>query len=126
MFRLRLALALGKLPGEIDAMPYSDYADFKRFYDIEPWGLPMHDAMNAWSMSLLANTNRNSERRPEPFRMEDFLLFSHPEKDVPKEEPTVEGKTAAQWKLIFAAEALQTAQKQRKDKEVQPLPAVAV
>ena len=101
---MRLALALGKLPGEIDQMPYADFLEFMAFYDIEPFGLAVQDAMQANTAQVLANVNRSADSRPEPYRIKDFLLFAPPE--VPKEEPMVVGKTAAQWRLIFQAEAL--------------------
>jgi len=102
---MRLALALGKLPGEIDAMPYADFLEFQEFYSIEPFGLSVQDAMNAHQISVMANLERDAKTRPEPYVIRDFLLFPPPVKEV--SEATVEGKTAAQWRLIFAAEALQ-------------------
>ena len=106
---MRLALALGKFPGEIDSMPYVDYLELQELYRIEPWGLPVKDAMSAHAISVLANVNRDSKKRPEAYTIKDFLLFAGPAKPVP--ETLVEGKTGAQWKLIFGAEALQAAQK---------------
>jgi hypothetical protein len=111
---LRLALALGRFPGEIDAMPYADYLEFQEFYDIEPWGLAVDDSMNAHAISVLANVNRDSKTRPKAYTIKDFLLYP-PKTDssTPAVEPTVEGKTASQWKLIFAAEALAAQQKNK-------------
>ena len=86
-------------------MPYADYLEFMEFYEIEPWGLAVQDAMQANAVAVLANVNRNTEERREPYRLKDFMLFAPSEK--PKVEPTVEGKTAMQWRLIFEAEALQ-------------------
>ena len=102
---MRLALALGKLPGEIDAMPYVDFLEFQEFYGLEPFGLAVQDAMNAHQISVMANLERDAKFRPEPYLIRDFLLFPPPIQVVP--EATVEGKTAAQWRLIFAAEAVQ-------------------
>ena len=82
---------------------------WREYYNVEPWGLDVQDAMQANGVAVLANINRNTEKRPDPYRLKDFMLFA------PKEKahigPTVQGKTAAQWKLIFAAEASQTARK---------------
>jgi hypothetical protein len=108
---MRLALALGKLPGEIDQMPYADFLEFMAFYEIEPWGLAVQDAMQANAVQVLANVNRDAKQRPEPYRIKDFLLFAPPE--APKAEPTVDGKTAAQWRLIFQAEALAASHKRK-------------
>ena len=101
---MRLSLALGKLPGEIDEMPYADFVEFMEFYQIEPWGLAVQDAMQANALQVLANINRSTETRPDPYSIKDFMLFAPVEAEKP--EPTVEGKTAAQWHLIFQAEAL--------------------
>lgn len=94
--------------GQIDAMPMAEYIEWQEFYNIEPWGLAVRDAMQAHGVSVMANLERDSKSRPEPYMIKDFLLFPGPV--TPTVEPTVEGKTATQWKLIFAAEALQAAQ----------------
>lgn len=92
-------------------MPAREYIGWQEFAVIEPFGMRVQDAMHAHSLSVLANVNRNPEQRKEPYGIKDFLLFPDPEREVP--EATVEGKTAAQWKLIFAAEALAAQQKAR-------------
>lgn len=92
--------------GQINAMPYEEYLGWQEYYTVEPWGLGVQDALNAHALSVLANVNRDSKTRPEPYVARDFLLFPGPP-PPPVEPPTVDGKTADQWKLIFAAEALQ-------------------
>jgi hypothetical protein len=100
--------------GQINKMPTSEYLGWQQFYMIEPWGLRTEDAMHAHAISVLANINRDTKVRKEPFQIKDFLLYKEPEPVTAEEdEPTVEGKTSAQWKLIFAAEAL-IAQQQMK------------
>ena len=106
---MRLALALGKLPGEIDAMPYADFLEFQEFHAIEPFGLPVADSLNAYQMSVMANLERDSKTRPEPYAIRDFLLFPPPAKAIV--EALVDGRTAEQWRLLFAADALNAAQK---------------
>lgn len=90
-------------------MPYAELMGWREYYNVEPWGLDVQDAMQANAVAVLANINRNTEKRSEPYRLKDFLLFAP--KAKPHIEPTVQGKTAQQWKLIFAAEASQTARK---------------
>ena len=102
---MRLALALGKFPGEIDHMPYADYIELMEFYEIEPWGLAVADALQANGAALLANVNRDAEKRSEPYSVKDFMLFKPVKK--PEPEALVDGKTAAHWRMIFAAETLQ-------------------
>ena len=95
-------------------MPYADFAEFMAFYEFEPWGLAVNDAFQANVVQVLANVNRDSSKRSEPYSIKDFMLFAPKEPELP--EPTVEGKTAAQWQLIFNAEALQaSAQNKRED-----------
>lgn len=91
--------------GQLDAMPYEEYLGWQEFIALEPVGIRAHDAMHAHIISVLGNINRDPDKRREPYQIKDFLLFEDPVREL-KEEPTVDGKTAAQWKLIFAAEAL--------------------
>jgi hypothetical protein len=89
-------------------MPHAEYMDWQEFYGIEPFGLAVTDAMHAHQISMLANVNRNAEKRPEPFETKDFLMFPpdrEPEAET-KEEPTVDGLTAEQWKLRIFFESL--------------------
>jgi hypothetical protein len=100
--------------GQIDAMPAEEFLGWQEFFSIErPMSVPVADAMNAHAISVLANLNRDSKTRPEPYMIRDFLLFPGPTLP-PAEPPTVEGKTAEQWKLIFAAEALQAQEKRKR------------
>lgn len=85
-------------------MPYADFRDLQAFYEIEPFGLHVQDAMNAHRISYAVNLERDREQRPEPYLLKDFLLFPPFVEPVP--EALVDGKTGTQWKLIFAAEAM--------------------
>jgi hypothetical protein len=100
---------LGRFPSELDDMPYADYRELQEFFEVEPWGLPARDAMHAHAISVLAEINRDTKKRRRPFRTADFLLWPI-KSDLP--EPTVEGKTAEEWQLIFGAERL-AAQRER-------------
>jgi hypothetical protein len=95
--------------GEIEQMPMSEYLEWQEFYDIEPFGIQVQDAFHAQGISVLANANRDVKKRKEPFEIRDFLLFREPESEKPAVEPLVDGKTAAQWRMIFAAEAVNAA-----------------
>lgn len=88
-------------------MPYVDYVELMEFYEIEPWGLAVHDAFQANGVQVLANVNRDPAQRKEPYRLKDFMLFAP--KEAERAEALVDGKTAAQWRLIFQAEASQAA-----------------
>lgn len=56
-------------------MPYAEYLEWQEFYALEPWGLMPQDVMHAHSISVLANVNRDSKRRPAPYRIDEFLLY---------------------------------------------------
>ena len=86
-------------------MPYADFLEFQAFYAIEPFGLAVQDTLHAHQLALLANLERDATTKPQPYQISDFLLFA-PSAPL-QAEPLVQGKTAAQWRLIFAAEALQ-------------------
>jgi hypothetical protein len=94
--------------GEIGDMPQAEYIEWQEFYGLEPFGLAVTDAMHAHQISMLANVNRNAEKRPEPFTTADFLMFpSDPQPGAEEaEEPTVDGLTADQWKIRMFFESL--------------------
>lgn len=74
-FRFRLALALGKTLGEIDAIPYGEYLEWQEFYNIEPFGVAVHDLAQANIVRTLAEINRDSKKRGQPYALREFLLF---------------------------------------------------
>lgn len=44
-------------------------------YSIDPWGEQRGDLRAAIVASLIANVNRDTKRRPEPFRPDDFMPY---------------------------------------------------
>lgn len=75
------------------------------FFQLEPFGLPANDALQANLASLLANIYRDTQTKPEPFLLKDFLVFPEREKES-AEEATVDGFTCAQHKLLLDFQAL--------------------
>lgn len=63
-----------------------DSAEFSRwvaFYELEPWGAGIED-LRTWSITaMLANVNRNTVKRPQPFELLDFVPWA---KDRPGNE----------------------------------------
>ena len=100
---MRLALALGKFPGEIDMMPHADYLEFQEFYGVEPFGSAVLDVAQAHLASLLANINRDTKAHKEPYRVDEFLLFDRPE--AKEAEPVlfddVDAQSNALMELMF-------------------------
>ncbi len=92
--------------GQIDMMPQSEFQEWIEFAQLEPFGLAVQDVIQANALAVHANLRRNEKVKPEPFRLEDFRLFSDHVEEKPKVEPLVEGLTAEQWRQRFAFEAL--------------------
>jgi len=94
-------------------MPYADYLELQEFYAVEPWGVAVHDAMQAHMASIVANVNRDARKHPEPYKLSEFLLYSAPPKEdivSETEHPRVQGLTAHQWKMLLFFQALQAKQ----------------
>ena len=105
--------------GQIDEMPSSEYLGWIEMYAIEPWGLAVADTLNAHGISVLVNLKRDHESHPEPYLIKDFRLYSDQEEtSAPVDPPTVDGKTGDQWKLIFAAEAMQAIQNKERERAI--------
>lgn len=91
-------------------MPIVEYLSWQEFYAIEPWGLATHDAMQAHLASILANVNRDTKRRPQPYEFRDFLLYRPRSQAVEEntgDEVRINGLTAHQHQLLLGFEALQ-------------------
>lgn len=52
--------------------------EWVEFYKHEPFTLNASDSLSANICALIANTKRDPEKRPEPFEISDFTLFSDP------------------------------------------------
>lgn len=94
-----------------------EYLEWQEFYELEPFGLQVTDAMHAHQISMLANVNRNAEKRPEPFEIKDFLMFPPETRAKPEEEPTVDGLTADEWGLLHFFQAAKVECERRAKRE---------
>ncbi len=57
------------------------FFEWQAYEQIDPWGERRQDYRIASLGALIANVNRDSKKRPEPYTIEDFLLkFGEPEK----------------------------------------------
>ncbi len=59
-----------------------EIAEWRAFAQVEPFGETRADWRSAFEMSLLANVNRNPEKRSEPFTAADFLIQFAPPIDA--------------------------------------------
>lgn len=55
-------------------MPARELVEWAAFYELEPFGEWRADLRMAVLASLIANANRDPEKRPEPFTVDDFML----------------------------------------------------
>jgi hypothetical protein len=60
-------------------MTYAEYLGWQEYYAIEPFGLAVQDAAQAHITSTLANVNRDSAKRPDAYRIDEFLLYERRE-----------------------------------------------
>lgn len=112
-------MALGKTLAQIDALPVAEVNEWAEFFELEPFGLPASDALQANLASLLANIHRDTRARPEPFSLKDFLVFSRqdPTQNEDQQAPTVDGLNRDQLTLLLGFQALKV-----RSQKSQPLP----
>lgn len=71
------------------------------FYELEPFGDMIADLRHGTAAALLANVNRDSKSRPEPYLAEDFIHWRREE--LPEEEePVLLEDPVAQSNLLRA------------------------
>jgi len=68
---------------------------------LEPFGEQIADLRHGVATALLANVNRNTESRPEPYHPDDFVYWGRREVAAP--EPVQLNDPVAQSNLIRAA-----------------------
>lgn len=56
-----------------ERLEFSEFSEWQEFFGHEPIGEQREDIRSASLLTLLANANRDPQKRPEPFRVEDFL-----------------------------------------------------
>jgi hypothetical protein len=65
---------LGRTVEELlETLSATELADWAAFYAIEPWGSEAAFLRTGIVTALIANTNRDSKRKPEPFVPSDFM-----------------------------------------------------
>jgi hypothetical protein len=65
---------LGRTVEELlESLSATELADWAAFYAVEPWGSEAAFLRTGIVTALIANTNRDSKRKPEPFVPADFM-----------------------------------------------------
>jgi hypothetical protein len=72
------------------------------FYELEPFGDMIADLRHGTAAALLANINRDSKSRSEPYLAEDFVTWRRDER-IEEEEPVLLEDPVAQSNLLRAA-----------------------
>lgn len=83
-------------------MPFEEYVGWQEYYGVEPWGAGLIDSAQAHIASILANVNRDTKARKEPYRIDEFLLLkerSEPTGPVLLEDP--DAQTEAMIQAMF-------------------------
>jgi len=57
------------------------------YAEVEPFGPQSEDIRHGQQMALIANINRDTKARPEPFAAADFMLSPLPKAEQPEETP---------------------------------------
>lgn len=93
-FLHRLALALHRSVNELlDTLTYRELVDWGVHYKSEPWGDLRADVRSAQIAMILANTNRDPKKRPEPYKLVDFMPFNKSSAEEAPAEKQVGAKT---------------------------------
>jgi len=65
------------------SMSSSQFAEWMAFYAVEPFGEIRQELRHGQHLSLMANINRDAEKKKEPFSAADFMNYV----DLPEEKP---------------------------------------
>lgn len=78
-----------------------EFTEWMAYYQLEPFGDLIADMRHGGSVAMLANVNRDSSARPEPYRADDFIYWRDTGRD--DDEPVLLDDAVAQSNLMRAA-----------------------
>lgn len=67
-------------------MPYSEFLEWRAWYEMEPRGEERDDWRSALQSAVLANVHRNTKKKKTPFGPKDFLLQFERQGDIEGEQ----------------------------------------
>jgi len=73
------------------------------YYALEPFGELVADYRHGVASSLLANINRSSKDRPEPYKADDFIYWRDTGQQQEEAEPVLLDDPVAHGQLLRAA-----------------------
>ena len=82
-----LARTLGRTVEELKAaMTAEEFGYWQTLYRREPWGEAAEDLRAGIIASTIANVNRDSKRRPEPYKPNEFMRQPAWQQEEPEQE----------------------------------------
>lgn len=57
----------------LSRMSSHELAEWMAFYELEPWGVETDMLGHAITSTVIANVNRNPDKRPAPYKASDFM-----------------------------------------------------
>jgi len=73
------------------------------YYTLEPFGEMIADMRHGGAVAMLANVNRSSETRPEPYMANDFIYWRDTGQQTDEAVPVLLDDPVAQSNLMRAA-----------------------
>jgi hypothetical protein len=84
---------------EIDS---TEFTEWMAYYRLEPWGDAVADLRHGVLSSLIANANRDSKSRPQPFSPEDFIYWTADDRDDVPESSILFDDPESQTEAVIA------------------------
>jgi len=85
------------------SLTHDQFLGWLDYAELEPFGELRDDYRMANIMQLLANINRDTKTRPQPFTISDFLFQFEKEEDKPGDAPKWQRMldTARTWAAVY-------------------------
>lgn len=86
----------------LDSISYRELHAWGAYYEAEPWGEWRADVRSAQVSTLIANSNRDPKRRPEPYELKDFMLFAKADEAAAAARRSADGDGAKMAPALMA------------------------
>lgn len=81
----------------------AEFTEWMAYYELEPFGELVADQRHGVASALLANINRSSKDRPEPYSSTDFIQWGDVGGTPEESEPVLLADPVAHGQLMRAA-----------------------
>ncbi|WP_425129434.1 phage tail assembly protein T [Burkholderia vietnamiensis] len=82
-------------------MTSAEFVEWMAFFDMEPWGSHIDDLRAGTIASMVANVNRDTEKRPDPYEPLHFITWNDRRASEKEPEPILLDDPEAQSQLIL-------------------------